>query len=61
MRNKNTITVGLIGNPNTGKTSLIKKETDSWKFTIAQVVAALIIAWIVSFLFYNTGLLLGFK
>lgn len=29
MRNKNTITVGLIGNPNTGKTSLLNSLTGS--------------------------------
>ena len=41
--------------------AVIKKETGSWKFTAAQVIATLIIAWITSFLFYNAGLLLGFK
>ncbi|MCD6149378.1 ferrous iron transport protein B [bacterium] len=51
----------LLYSPCVATIAVIKKETDSWKFTIAQVAATLIIAWIVSFLFYNTGLLLGFK
>ncbi len=41
--------------------AVIKKETGSWKFTLAQIIATVIIAWVVSFLFYQSGLLLGFR
>ncbi len=41
--------------------AVIKKETGSWKFTAMQITATIIIAWSASFLFYNAGLLLGFK
>lgn len=41
--------------------AVIKKETGSWKITLAHALATIIIAWIVSFLFYNVGIFLGLK
>ena len=41
--------------------AVIKKETRSWKFTIAQITTTILIAWIVSFSIYNFGLILGYK
>ncbi|MBR5143362.1 MAG: ferrous iron transport protein B [Methanocorpusculum sp.] len=38
----------------------IKKESGSWKFTIFAAVLMLVVAWIVSFIVYQGGLLLGF-
>ena len=38
----------------------IKKESGSWKFTIFAAVLMLVVAWIVSFIIYQGGLLLGF-
>lgn len=41
--------------------AIIKKETGSWKFTFLQLISTIIIAWVVSFFVYNSGLILGFK
>jgi len=38
----------------------IKKETNSWKWPIFTAVYLTIVAWIVSFIVYQGGLLLGF-
>ena len=38
----------------------IKKESHSWKFTLFAAVLMLAVAWIVSFIIYQGGLLLGF-
>ena len=38
----------------------IKKESNSWRFTIFAAVLMLAVAWIVSFIIYQGGLLLGF-
>ena len=38
----------------------IKKESNSWKWTGFSVVYSIIIAWIISFIIYQGGLLLGF-
>ena len=38
----------------------IKKESGSWKFTIFAAILMLVVAWIVSFIVYQGGLLLGF-
>jgi ferrous iron transport protein B len=37
----------------------IKQETNSWKWTIFSVIYTISIAWIISFLVYQGGLLLG--
>lgn len=41
--------------------AVIKQESGSWKYAILQPIATISIAWIVSFLVYQLGLLLGFK
>ena len=41
--------------------STIKKETNSWKWPIFVFCYTLILAWLVSFLFYQTGRYLGFQ
>ena len=38
----------------------IKKETNSWKWPIFTAVYLTVLAWIVSFIIYQGGLLLGF-
>ena len=38
----------------------IKKESGSWKFTIFAAALMLVVAWVVSFIVYQGGLLLGF-
>lgn len=38
----------------------IKRETDSWKWPLFSVAYTLAVAWIVSFIIYQGGLLLGF-
>ncbi len=40
--------------------AVIKKETNSWKFTIAHIITTIIIAWLASLAVYRIGLLLGF-
>ncbi|MCK4319066.1 ferrous iron transport protein B [Candidatus Micrarchaeota archaeon] len=40
--------------------SVIKKETNSWKWPIFTVVYTTLLAWVVSFIVYQGGLLLGF-
>ena len=41
--------------------AVIKKETQSWKFTFVQIATTILIAWLISFSIYNFCLLLGFK
>lgn len=38
----------------------IRKETNSWPFTLAQASATLVVAWLVSFSAYTIGSFLGF-
>ncbi|HWQ70804.1 MAG TPA: ferrous iron transport protein B [Desulfitobacteriaceae bacterium] len=39
----------------------IKQESGSWKYAVIQAIVTISIAWLVSFLIYHAGLLLGFK
>ncbi len=41
--------------------AVIKKETNSWKWTVFAVGYTLVLAWIVSFVILNIGHLLGFS
>jgi len=41
--------------------AVIKQESGSWKYAILQPIATISVAWVVSFLVYQLGLLLGFK
>jgi ferrous iron transport protein B len=41
--------------------AVIKKETNSYKFTLAQIITTVLVAWVVSFSTYSLGLALGFK
>jgi len=36
--------------------AVIKKETNSWRFTIAQIIVTILIAWTVSFIVYRIAL-----
>ncbi len=51
----------LIYIPCIATIAVIKKETGSWKWTLLAVSYSLSLAWIVAFLFYQGGLLLGFN
>jgi len=50
----------LIYIPCIATIATIKKETNSWKWTGFAVAYSIVLAWIVSFLFYQGGLILGF-
>ncbi len=50
----------LIYIPCIATIAVIKKETGSWKWTALAITYSLVLAWIVSFVFYQGGLLLGF-
>lgn len=52
--------VALIYIPCMATIATIKKETMSWKWTGLAVGYSLILAWVVAFVFYQGGLLLGF-
>jgi len=39
----------------------IEQESGSWKYVVLQMIMTLSIAWLVSFLVYHAGLLLGFS
>ena len=49
----------LIYTPCLATVAVIKKETGSWKWAAFSVVYTLALAWIVAFLIYRVGLLLG--
>ncbi len=51
----------LIYIPCIATIAVIKKETGSWKWTLLAVSYSLSLAWIVAFIFYQGGLLLGFN
>lgn len=40
--------------------AVIRRETNSWKWTIFQVVASTLIAWLAAFAVFNLGRILGF-
>jgi len=40
--------------------AVIKKETGSWKWTIFQIFISTLIAWLMAFVVYNGGKILGF-
>lgn len=50
----------LLYTPCVGVIGVIKRETNSWKWTIFSVVYQFIVAWIVALIVYRLGLLLGF-
>ncbi len=52
--------VALIYVPCMATVATIKKETGSWKWTGLAVAYSLVLAWVVAFVFYQGGLLLGF-
>jgi len=37
--------------------AVIKKESGNWRFTLLQIITTIAVAWIVSFLVYNIGML----
>jgi ferrous iron transport protein B len=43
----------LLYSPCLGAISVVKQETGSWRFVLAQVAFSLIVAWLVSFAFFN--------
>jgi ferrous iron transport protein B len=43
----------LLYSPCLGAISVVKQETGSWRFVLAQVVFSLTVAWLVSFVFFN--------
>jgi ferrous iron transport protein B len=49
----------LLYTPCMATISVIKKETNSWRFTIFQIIASNIIAWLVALVIYNIGIVLG--
>ncbi|MDD3007094.1 MAG: ferrous iron transport protein B [Candidatus Pacebacteria bacterium] len=50
----------LLYTPCIATLAAIKKETGSWKWTIFVATYSVIIAWLVAFVIYNFGRLLGF-
>ena len=40
--------------------AVIKRETNSWRWTVFAIVFTITIAWIFSFIIYQGGLILGF-
>lgn len=49
----------LIYVPCLASIAVIKRETNSWKWPAFTIIYTLSLAWIVSFIFYRVGLLLG--
>lgn len=41
--------------------AVVKRETNSWKWPLIMVVYTTVIAWVVSFIIYQGGLLVGFR
>lgn len=50
----------LIYTPCLATLAVVKRETNGWKWPIFMAFYTLALAWVISFLFYHTGLLLGF-
>ncbi|WP_099189837.1 ferrous iron transport protein B [Tepidibacter mesophilus] len=50
----------LLYTPCVGVIGAIKRETNSWKWTIFSVVYQFVVAWIVAMLIYQIGSLIGF-
>lgn len=48
----------LLYTPCVGVIGVIKRETNSWKWTIFSVVYQFVVAWVVAFIVYRVGLLL---
>ncbi len=48
----------LLYTPCVAVIGVIKRETNSWKWTIFSVVYQLVVAWVVAFIFYQVGRLL---
>ncbi|HEY5494478.1 MAG TPA: ferrous iron transport protein B [Candidatus Anoxymicrobiaceae bacterium] len=51
----------LLYTPCLATVAVIKKETGSWKWAAFAVAYSLVLAWLVAFLIYRVGLLLGGK
>jgi ferrous iron transport protein B len=51
----------LLYTPCLATIAVIRQETGSWKYALLQSLVTILVAWIVSFMIYNVGLLLGFK
>jgi ferrous iron transport protein B len=49
----------LLYTPCVGVIGVIKRETNSWKWTIFSVVYQFTVAWVVAFIVYRIGLFLG--
>lgn len=50
----------LLYTPCVGVIGVIKRETNSWKWTIFSIVYQFCVAWLVAFIVYQVGRLLGF-
>lgn len=50
----------LLYMPCVATVGVIKKETGSWKWTIFAIVYGIVVAWIIAFLIYQGGRLLGY-
>lgn len=50
----------LIYTPCMATVAVIKRETGSWGWAAFSIGYSLVLAWVVTFIFYNVGLLLGF-
>jgi len=50
----------LISAPCMATIAITKRETNSWKWAMAQLIGLTLLAWLVSFLVYQSGSLLGF-
>jgi len=50
----------LIYTPCIAALSVIKRETNSWKWMIFSAVYSTVLAWVVTFAVYHIGLMLGY-
>lgn len=49
----------LIYTPCLATVAAIKQETNSWKWTLFSITYSLVLAWVLSFIIYQGGLILG--
>jgi ferrous iron transport protein B len=50
----------LIYMPCLATVGVIKKETGSWKWTLFAIVYGLVFAWVLTFIIFKVGTLLGY-
>ncbi|OQP06099.1 hypothetical protein B1690_09680 [Geobacillus sp. 46C-IIa] len=51
----------LLYTPCLATAATIRKETGSWKWTLLSIGVALTVAYMISFLVYQAGMILGFQ